>query len=94
LVQLWHQIGLDFPDVRHQHCLMLAIEEMRRNGHKVRVFRLPREYTCIFDYRANRGVQPVIEHFQVSRRLKAEVGKTRLRDSNFLTLPQRYEVAL
>lgn len=92
LVKLWHQIGLDFPQVRHQHCLRLAIDEMRRAGRKVNVFRMPREYTCIFDYRANRGAQPVIEHFQASRKLKSEVGKTHLLDSSFLTLPRRYEV--
>jgi hypothetical protein len=66
---------------------------MDRLGHKINVFRMPREYTCIFDYRANRGAQPVIEHFQASRKLKSEVGKTHLLDSSFLTLPKRYEVS-
>jgi hypothetical protein len=89
LVKLWHKIGLEHPEIRHQHCLRLAIEEWHRVGRKVNVFRMPREYTCIFDYRGNRGADPVIEHFQASRRLKQEVGKgLRLRDSNFLTLPR------
>jgi hypothetical protein len=89
LVRLWHKIGLEHPEIRHQHCLRLAIEEWRRSGRKVNVFRMPREYTCIFDYRGNRGADPVIEHFQASRRLKQEVGRgPRLLDSNFLTLPR------
>ena len=90
LVGLWHQIGMDYPEVRHQHCLRLAIEEWRRSKHTVNIFRMPSSYTCIFDYRNNRHVEPVIEHFQASRRLKNEVGRgQRLLDSNFLHIPKR-----
>jgi len=88
LVERWHKIGVENPLIRHQHCLRLAIEQKRAAGQKVSVFRMPREYTCIFDYRANRGARPVIEHFQASRRLRREVGKgQRLLDSNFLHIP-------
>jgi len=92
LVKLWHEIGLNNPYVRHQHCLRLAIEEWRKSGRTVNVFRMPREYTCIFDYRGNRHVEPVIEHFQASRRLKREVGKSHLVDSNFLHIPNKINV--
>jgi hypothetical protein len=89
LVEEWHRIGLQYPQIRHQHCLRLAIEERRRTGHKVNIFRMPSSYTCIFDYRGNRRVSPVIEHFQASRKLRREVGKgQRLVDSNFLYLPK------
>jgi len=75
IVQRWHEVGLERRDVRHQYCLKLAIEEVRRNGVPVRVFRHPFAYTCIFDYReARKGVAPVIEHYQASRRLRRVVG--------------------
>ena len=89
LIRLWHQIGLENPLVRHQHCLRLAIEEWKRLGNRLSIFRMPSSYTCIFDYRANKNVDPVIEHFQASRKLKSEVGKSPLFDSNFLHIPNR-----
>jgi len=75
LVKRWHEIGLRRPDVRHQMCLKLALAEMQADGRAVRVFRHPFAYTCIFDYHAaRRGQEPVIEHYQASRRLRRQVG--------------------
>jgi len=75
LVRRWHEIGLERRDVRHQYCLKLAIQELQRSGIPVRVFRHPFAYTCIFDYRqARKGVAPVIEHYQASRRFRRVVG--------------------
>ncbi|MFA4908561.1 MAG: hypothetical protein WC583_02790 [Candidatus Omnitrophota bacterium] len=75
LVKRWHETGIRRPDVRHQMCLKLAIADLGKEGVPVRVNRHPFAYTCIFDYRAARkGQDPVIEHFQASRRLRREVG--------------------
>lgn len=75
LVKMWHAIGLARPEIRHQMCLKLAVEELKKAGTLARVFRHPFAYTCIFDYHAARkGERPVIEHFQASRRLRKEVG--------------------
>lgn len=75
LVDRWHHIGLQRPDIRHQMCLKRAIAELQAEGREVRVFRHPFEYTCIFDYRRGRRGDPVIEHFQASRRFRHEVSR-------------------
>ena len=88
LVELWHKIGVENKTIRHQHCLRLAIEELRAAGRPVEVCRLPREYTLIFDYYAGEEVDPVVEHFQASRRLRVQVGNGEpLVDSNFTKVP-------
>jgi len=74
LVEAWNAIGLQRPNVRHQMCLKLAVAEMEKAGTPVRVYRHPFAYTCIYDYQKARGVVPVVEHFQASRRLRREVG--------------------
>jgi len=74
LVKRWHEIGLARPDVRHQMCLKAAIEDLEKEGKRIRVYRHPFAYTCIYDYHAAKGVVPVIEHFQASRRFRREVG--------------------
>jgi hypothetical protein len=74
LIKRWHEIGLARPGSRHQMCLKAAIGELQKDGIAVRVFRHPFAYTCIFDYFAARGVVPVIEHYQASRRLRKQVG--------------------
>jgi hypothetical protein len=74
LVERWHKLGLEFPGKRHQMCLKEAIARLDKEGRGVRVYRLPFEYTCIFDYGARRGKIPVVEHFQASRRLRRQVG--------------------
>jgi len=73
IVDEWHSMGLAHPEIRHQMCLKMTIARLQQAGHPVRVYRLPFEYTCIFDYGAARGKVPVIEHFQASRRFKREV---------------------
>lgn len=89
LVARWHEIGFAHLQIRHQHCLNLAIKEFERKGKGPRVFRMPREYTYIFDYYPSGKFEPVIEHFQASRKFKREVGVgERLLDSNFLSLGQ------
>jgi hypothetical protein len=55
-------------------CLKLAIAEIEKAGEKVRVYRHPFAYTCIYDYPQAFKIEPVIEHFQASRRLRREVG--------------------
>lgn len=74
LVKLWHKIAIENPLEIHQRCLKYAIKEMEENKNPVRVFRMPWEYTCIFDYVRSRSVKPIIEHFQASRRFREEVG--------------------
>ena len=73
LVKKWHETGLNHPEVRHQKCLKLAIQNLLGEHEGIRVYRLPFEYTCIFDY-PRHGKQAVIEHFQASRRLRHQVG--------------------
>jgi len=67
LVQAWHAHGEANPNVRHQRCLQAVLA---RYGSNIRIYRLPLEYTCIFDHPARRGVVPVIEHFQASRKYR------------------------
>lgn len=74
LVAKWHEIGLANPGVRHQMCLKHAVAELKKEGVPVRVNRHPFAYTCIFDYAGAYSTEPVIEHFQASRRLRREVG--------------------
>ena len=92
IVGRWHDIGLGHQAIRHQHCLRVAINELKKEQFEVKVYRLPREYTLIFDYyrRERPRPQPVVEHFQASRRLRRHVGYGgRLMDSSFSTLEQK-----
>lgn len=70
IVHKWHAKGLSNPEIRHQKCLKLTLQELP----DAKVFRLPLEYTCIFDHPARRGKTAVIEHFQASRRFRRQVG--------------------
>lgn len=74
LVKRWHEVGLARPDVRHQMCLKVALEDLAAEGLRVRVNRHPFAYTCIFDYYMAQRTSPVIEHFQKSRQLRKQVG--------------------
>lgn len=74
LIQRWHEIGLNHPEIRHQKCLKLAIQQLQAEGEDIKVYRSPFEYTCIFDYPARQGKEVVIEHFQASRKLRHQVG--------------------
>jgi len=92
VVEMWHEIAIAHPDIRHQHALNVAIHEMRAKGIAVGVYRLPREYTLIYDYYKghNRPKNPVIEHFQASRKLRKVVGRgPMLLHSNFLRLKDK-----
>lgn len=73
LIKRWHEIGLNHPEIRHQKCLKLAIQRLQGEHEVIRVYRLPFEYTCIFDY-PRHGKEAVIEHFQASRKLRRQVG--------------------
>jgi len=90
IVEKWHEIGIRYPTIRHQHCLRVAINELaERDNFKVKVFKLPREYTLIFDYYRRDRPRPVIEHFQASRRLRRQVGfGAGLLDSSFRTIKE------
>jgi len=74
LVKSWHRIAVENPLEIHQRCLKYAITEMEENNNPVKIYRMPWEYTCIFDYVRSRGVKPVVEHFQASRRFRDDVG--------------------
>jgi len=74
LIKLWHKIAIENPFEIHQRCLKYAIKKMEENENPVKVYRMPWEYTCIFDYARSQNIKPVIEHFQASRRFREEVG--------------------
>ncbi|MEL6311891.1 MAG: hypothetical protein AAFQ17_05925, partial [Pseudomonadota bacterium] len=59
--EIWDQIHLD------------AAWEMVSARHPLRTCWLPASYTKIFDLEAAHGDEPVIEHFQASRRFKEAV---------------------
>jgi hypothetical protein len=71
IIQRWHDVGVHRPNIRHQKCLRLALDEL---GRMDKLYRMPFEYTYIFDYRYKEQRAPVIEHFQASRRLRSAVG--------------------
>lgn len=76
LVREWDEYGRRNPGTRHQKCLQAVL---KASGDRVRVYRLPLEYTCIFDHPARRGKEAVIEHFQASRRYrKQRLGRSKL----------------
>ena len=74
LVDAWHKVGLENPNIRHQKCLRHAIDGLQNNGYNINVYRMPFEYTYVFDYRYPVKRQPIIEHFQASRRFRTQVG--------------------
>ena len=91
LVRRWHEIGLKNPKIRHQHCLRLAIDEYHHSGKLLFVHRLPDSYTYIHDYVYKGKIDPVITHYQASRKLRDEVGQSiMLRDSNFTAVGGDY----
>ena len=72
LVKAWDEYGRKDLLVRHQKALRIVL--VRAEG-KYRVFKLPDSYTRIFDHPGMRGVKPVIEHFQASRRFRRALVK-------------------
>ena len=89
IVKLWHRIGKDHQEIRHQHCLNIAINEIGVTS----VFKLPEQYTYIFDEHGRyKPPDIVIEHFQASRRFRKEVGYgVKLQDSDFGTIGDYYK---
>jgi len=71
IIECWHKIGLTHPNIRHQKCLKLAVDQLDRCD---KLYRMPFQYTHIFDYRYPEKQMPVIEHFQASRRFRKQVG--------------------
>lgn len=73
IIQAWDKFAREHPHIRHQQCLDLVLRQL----HWPRIYRLPAEYTRIFDNPWQREVKPIIEHFQASRRLRNKVGGIR-----------------
>jgi len=71
LVDNWIALNDANPSVWEQKNLATVLEKM--DG--IRVHRLPPEYCCIFDTMIKESGDPVIEHYQASRRLKKGAGK-------------------
>ncbi len=67
LVGMWHEFAALNMNMRHQECLKVLLDKGTLG---VSIYRLPFEYTAIFDAPQRKGIEPVIEHFQASRRLK------------------------
>lgn len=70
IVRRWHALGERFPQQRHQHCLHMALRAMAAGGARPLLYKLPIEYTCIFDHPLRAGKTAVIEHFQASRKYR------------------------
>jgi hypothetical protein len=66
IVKAWDDLARARPAARHQRCLQIVLEQ----DQAARIYRLPASYTRIFDARGMAGVDPVIEHFQASRRFR------------------------
>jgi hypothetical protein len=68
LVERWEKACRAAPDVWDQKHLQNIVADMPG----LRVMNLPPEYCCIFDSMREQhpGIEPVIEHFQASRRFK------------------------
>lgn len=69
LIAKWHEIALQNPKTIHQRCLKFALDETG-----IKPYRHPFEYTYIWDYPMGKETEPVIEHFQASRKHRNEVG--------------------
>jgi hypothetical protein len=91
LIMRWHEIGLKNEKIRHQHCLRLAIDEFNMDSSFLQIYRLPTEYTYIFDYHYGKQLNPVITHYQASRKFREQVGQSiMLRDSDFTASTGNY----
>lgn len=69
IVKAWDDLARAHPELRHQRCLQRILAQ----DQAARVYQLPASYTRIFDAPGMRGVTPVIEHFQASRRLRSRL---------------------
>jgi len=71
LLKLWRSINDEHPNEWDQRNLERAIKCF---GGALKVRELPAAYCCIFDGMPEAGDNPVITHWQASRRLKQKVG--------------------
>lgn len=85
IVEAWDALGRARPDVRHQRCLQIVLAERP----EPRIYRLPASYTRIFDAPGMRGTEPVIEHFQASRRFRNRLAPARPADRGPFALGPR-----
>jgi hypothetical protein len=83
IVERWDRYARKHPEIRHQKALAVVLGAGRPGEPGERIYRLPRAYTRIFDHPGMRGVEPVIEHFQASRRLRHNLRSTRPARSPF-----------
>lgn len=68
IVDRWHKEGIEHPEKRHQQCLQDIV-----NGYLI--YHLPFSYTAIFDAPQRKTIEPVIEHFQASRKYRNAISK-------------------
>ena len=45
VIKRWHKIGLEWPNIRHQKCLKVAIIQLQQEGVDIKVNRFTFEYT-------------------------------------------------
>lgn len=86
-LKIWMQLLVDNPDLHDQQTLQKLLDEV---DHGLDIFRLPCEFTYIFDktYDASVG-KPIIEHLQASREVfcRKAMKKLKNRIKDFLGLP-------
>lgn len=70
IVEEWIVMNRKQPGNWDQKNLQRVI---RSNRFLIKVFNLPIEYCCIFDDQNRKRIDPVIEHFQASRKLRRAV---------------------
>ncbi len=78
ILREWIDVNKEFPNEWDQKNLMAALLRSRECWGPGVLYNLPPEYCCIFDTMRedDPGIDPVIEHFQASRRLKQVVNQT------------------
>lgn len=70
IIDEWIEINKNNKNKLEQRNLERVI---RRNDHKISIYKLPIEYCCIFDDEDRRQLNPVIEHFQASRKYRRKL---------------------
>lgn len=70
IVDEWIEVNKHNSDKMEQRNLERVI---RRNSHKISIYKLPVEYCCIFDDMNRREIKPIIEHFQASRKYRRQL---------------------
>jgi hypothetical protein len=72
LVNHWIAAQAEAPEVKDQETLASTLQTYAKLL-KIKVARLPANYTRIFDRKEQEGAEPYIEHFQASRKYKGWV---------------------